>query len=174
MLNNDTVVTRGWLGRLVRHLHRDARIGMVGPVTNAIGNEAQIDVPYVSLEEMDTFAEHRALACEGQTFDIRVLALFCAAMPRAALDEIGLLDERFEVGMFEDDDFAIRLRQSAYRLICANDVFIHHHSRAAFKKLGDDEYRAIFEANKKRFETKWGRQWEPHVYRARAPGAVQD
>ncbi|HET8644714.1 MAG TPA: glycosyltransferase, partial [Vicinamibacteria bacterium] len=38
LLNNDTVVSRGWLTALVRHLTADPYIGLVGPVTNAIAN----------------------------------------------------------------------------------------------------------------------------------------
>ncbi len=46
LLNNDTVVTPGWLGRLVRHLEEDEDMGLVGPVTNGIGNEAYVEVNY--------------------------------------------------------------------------------------------------------------------------------
>jgi GT2 family glycosyltransferase len=44
LLNNDTAVPRGWLSSLVRHLSSDDSIGLIGPVTNQIGNEARIPV----------------------------------------------------------------------------------------------------------------------------------
>lgn len=165
LLNNDTIVTRGWLGRLIRYLERDPNIGMVGPVTNSVGNEAKIDVNYSSIEEMESFAERRSHEYEGKYFDIKMLALFCAAMRRRLFDEIGLLDERFEVGMFEDDDLALRVKQAGYRIICVEDVFIHHFHSATFKLYSEQEYLRLFEANRKRFEEKWGIRWEPHKHR---------
>ena len=44
ILNNDMQVSPGWLGRLVRHLRENGELGLVGAVTNAIGNEAAIDI----------------------------------------------------------------------------------------------------------------------------------
>jgi len=45
LLNNDTMVTR-MVERIVRHLSADESLGLVGPVTNAIGNEARIALAY--------------------------------------------------------------------------------------------------------------------------------
>lgn len=44
LLNNDTIVTRGWIGGLVKHLERNKTLGIIGPVTNNCGNEAKIDI----------------------------------------------------------------------------------------------------------------------------------
>ena len=37
-------------------------------------------------------------AHHGQCFEITVLAAFCLGMRRALIEEVGLLDERFEIG----------------------------------------------------------------------------
>jgi len=154
-LNNDTVVTKGWLGGLIRHLD-DPEVGMVGPVTNNVGNEARISIYYQDLFEMHCFAERFMEKNKGKTCNIGMLALFCAAMRRATIDEIGLLDERFGIGMFEDNDYGRRLLAAGYKIICATDVFVHHFGSMSLKQLSSDEYRKIYETNRKLYNEKWG------------------
>ncbi|MGH7860445.1 MAG: glycosyltransferase, partial [Candidatus Binatia bacterium] len=52
LLNNDTVVTPGWIRTLVNHLERDPAIGIIGPITNNIGNEARVATSYSDVAEM--------------------------------------------------------------------------------------------------------------------------
>lgn len=166
LLNNDTIVTRGWLTALIKHLERAPELGMCGPVTNSIGNEAKIAVHYDSAEEMERFAFGYTSAHMNQAYPSpRVLAMFCVAIKRAVIDACGLLDERYGLGMFEDDDYAEAVRRAGYSLCIAEDSFVHHFHGASFDKIKDAKKRSLFEANKKRFEKKWGEQWRAHRHR---------
>ncbi|HEU4390145.1 MAG TPA: glycosyltransferase, partial [Blastocatellia bacterium] len=162
LLNNDTIVPPGWLSRLIRHLE-DPAVGLVGPVTNFAGNEARIDVTYRTWGEMEQFAERYTWAHDGQVADITMLAMFCLAMRRETYDTIGPLDEQFGIGMFEDDDYSMRVRDAGLRVVCAADVFVHHFGQTAFKELiKSGDYDALFSENRKRYERKWNTTWEPH------------
>jgi GT2 family glycosyltransferase/glycosyltransferase involved in cell wall biosynthesis len=163
-LNNDTVVTPKWLSGLIKYLD-DPSVGMVGPVTNSASNESRILVNYDSLDGLDAFAEQYTSAHAGQAFDIKVLAFFCVAMRRAVFEEIGPLDERFGLGFFEDDDYAARLRKHGYRLLCAEDVFVHHSGGKSFLKLETSYYWQLFRENRRKFEAKWEVKWQPHLHR---------
>lgn len=164
LLNNDTFVTPGWVRTLVRHLQRDNSIGMIGPVTNNIGNEAKIEISYSGMDEMLLKAATYTRLHVGQTYPLRTAAFFCVMMPRSTYERVGDLDEAFGRGFFEDDDYCRRVEQLGLRVVCARDVFIHHHLSASFNKLKNEERRKLFDENRKLYEAKWG-QWTPHSYK---------
>jgi hypothetical protein len=137
-------------------------IGLVGPVTNRAGNEAQIDAPYRTYGEFLQFA-HDHSRKTSELFNLRTLTMFCVAMRREVYQRIGPLDERFEVGMFEDDDYSMRMREAGYRVVCAEKVFVHHFGQASIGELAlTGDYGELFHANRRKLEDKWGITWEPH------------
>jgi GT2 family glycosyltransferase len=165
LLNNDTIVPRGWLTRLVRHLD-DPQVGAVGPVTNRVGNEAQIETSYRTYAEFERFARQYTHAHAGERFEIPMLVMFCLAMRREACERIGPLDEQYHIAMFEDDDYAVRLRSRGYRLVCAEDVFVHHFGGVSLGSLlTSGQFQELLKANRERFRRKWGIDWQTHRHR---------
>jgi polysaccharide pyruvyl transferase CsaB len=165
-LNPDTIVTPGWLGRMVRHCEVDAKAGAVAAVTNFSGNETKINFDYGNVLEMEKFALRIAAEKAGQASEILVAPLYCVLTPRPVWEKAGgELDAGFQIGMFEDDDFSLRIQKAGYRVIAADDCFIHHFGNGSFSKISSEESLRIFEQNKKRFESKWGASWHPHKLR---------
>ena len=168
LLNNDTIVTRGWLSSMVKHMRCRPNVGIVGAVTNSIGNEEQIEVEYNSITDMPAFAYGYTSRHMGQQYPHNgVLAMFCVMFSRALVSKIGLLDEHYGMGMFEDDDYSTAAIRAGYELIVPEDVFIHHFGSVSFKKLEDATYKQLFERNKAYFEQKWGTIWMMHHARAK-------
>ena len=165
LLNNDTVVPPGLLGRLVRHLERDPSIGLLCPTTNFCGNEARVEPDYTGISGLPAYAARRAAEHRGRVFDIGVAAMYCVAARRSVLDDVGPLDEAYGIGMFEDDDFAVRMRQKGYRVACAEDAYVHHVGQGAFRKLSPETYDALWKKNQAYFEKKFGRAWSKHTPR---------
>ncbi len=167
LLNNDTVVTRGWLTALVKHLENDEGLGMSGSVTNSIGNEAKIEANYNSFFGLERFAYQYTSAHMGRCFgaEPRVLAMFAVAIRRKLIDRCGALDEGYARGMFEDDDYARAAREAGYRLCIAEDSYVHHFHSLSFNQLESEDYMRLFEANRLRYEQKWRTKWVPPSYR---------
>lgn len=153
-LNNDTVVTPGWLSKLVEHASREDA-GLVGASTNAIGNEARVRINYGSLSEMIAAADRLAERERGVVLPLPTLAFFCVALRRSVWASVGVLDERFGIGMFEDDDYCRRIRAAGLSILCARDVFVHHWQLASFNLLENGEYLRIYRENEKKFRLKW-------------------
>ncbi|MGV0959939.1 MAG: glycosyltransferase [Limnohabitans sp.] len=164
ILNNDTIVTHNWLITLMHHLKDDPTIGLIGPVTNNIGNEAKINITYNNISEMHFISEFYTRENIGKTYPLRTAAFFCVMMHRSTFQKVGLLDEAFGRGFFEDDDYCRRIENIGLKIVCAEDVFIHHHLSASFNKIKQTEREDLFNKNLSYYESKWG-TWIPHTYR---------
>jgi GT2 family glycosyltransferase/2-polyprenyl-3-methyl-5-hydroxy-6-metoxy-1,4-benzoquinol methylase len=154
LLNNDTVVTTGWLRRLLDALYRDSRIGLVGPCSNCVSGPQQVQVGYDALEGVDGFAWDWGKAHDGRTEETDRLVGFCLLFRRELVERIGPLDERFGVGCFEDDDFTLRARRAGYRAVIARDAFVHHFGGRTFTGSGVD-FAALMRENESLFREKW-------------------
>ena len=169
LLNNDTMVPRGWITRLARHLE-DPAIGLIGPATNRACNEAQLDILYQTYAEYQAVARDLGERYEGHRFPIRMPMMFCAAMRRDVYERVGPLDERYEVGMFEDEDYALRAKAAGYQVAWTPEVYVHHAYHASIGKLlPTGEYMRLVRLNQGRFEEKWGICWERHRPAPAAP-----
>ena len=162
LLNNDTIPPPGAIARLVKHLC-DLSVGLVGPVSNRTSTVAEVETAYTTMGGLLEAAKTRASAGEQRLVDVPMLTMFCVALRRGVYEHIGRLDERFHVGLFEDDDYSLRVRWAGFRVVFAEDVLVHHFGEASFGHLvSDGEHARIFEANRRSFEEKWGITWSPH------------
>jgi GT2 family glycosyltransferase/glycosyltransferase involved in cell wall biosynthesis len=164
LLNNDTYVTKGWVRDLIRPLILDRQVGLAGPLTNNIGNEQKISLAYPNLDSIEAEVRPFLRKRLRERFDTHNLAFFCVAVRRDVVDTVGLLDEAYGLGFFEDDDYCRRVLAAGYRIVVTDDAFVHHHLSGSFNALGAGEKQAQMERNKAIFESRWG-EWQPHAYR---------
>ncbi|MBM3501196.1 MAG: glycosyltransferase, partial [Armatimonadetes bacterium] len=154
LLNNDTVVTRGWLEGLLSIAEWDPAVGLAGPVSNNVSGPQQIPTGYSSLAAMHEWAAEYTRAHAGHLVEAERLIGFCLFIKRDLLDHIGFLDERFGIGLFDDDDLSLRTRRAGYRLVYTHGVFVHHFGNQTFQALGMDA-EALLERNWEQFREKW-------------------
>jgi hypothetical protein len=81
-------------------------------------------------------------------------------VPRTVLDEVGLLDERFEGAYFEDDDYLERLRLAGVPVREVGSVRAwSRRIGLTASKLPAAMVRGWLSDNERRFQEKWG--WTP-------------
>ena len=98
-------------------------VGLVGPRSNFVSGPQQIEVGYENIAELDGFAWDFGKAQNGVIVDVNRLVGFCLLIKREVIDAIGLLDEQFGIGCFEDDDYCLRAIAAGFRAVIAGDAF---------------------------------------------------
>lgn len=158
LLNNDVLVTKGWLDRLLACLHHAADIGIVGPMSNYVSGKQQISMP----GSYEAKAEQLALENAGSYENVDRVVGLCFLFKRELMNTIGLLDEQFSPGHFEDDDYCYRARKNGYKVMIARDAFIFHHGSASFSREGEEAVKRLIAGNREKFIAKWG--VDPHQF----------
>lgn len=160
LLNNDVVVTPGWLSRQLALLALDPKMGLVGPRTNCSAGFQQVDqVPYEDLAGFHRFAAEWAVDHAGQFVITTRITGVCMALRREVLEKVGGFDTAFGVGNFEDDDFCLRVVRAGYLIGVAQDAFVHHYGSTTFKALAVD-YGRLMAENWRFFCEKWDHHGE--------------
>lgn len=135
LLNQDTEVRPGWLRALVEALD-DPTVGIAGcKIFYADGVTLQHAGGYfewplgLSFHYGDKEQDH------GQYDVVREVDYVTGAamgLRRVALNTVGLLDEGFFPGYFEDTDLCYRARASGYKVVYIPQAVLIHHESASF------------------------------------------
>ncbi|OGR89375.1 MAG: hypothetical protein A3J74_09625 [Elusimicrobia bacterium RIFCSPHIGHO2_02_FULL_57_9] len=153
LLNNDTLAPPRWLESLNSCLEQDPGLGAVGPCTNEAADPYQHRNVSYDIRHFHTFAVAWSLRHSGRIRPMHRLIGFCMAMRRQAYEQVGLLDERFRIGGYEDYDYCLRLRQAGWRLGLAEEVFVHHFGHISYRDTAS--WKQTIAANREVFLDKW-------------------
>lgn len=163
LLNSDTVVPENAPALLLRYLQAATAPCLVGPVTNAAGNEQQIYIKDGS--DQSSVLAQGAEWCShagGSVFHTDQLSFFCVAMGKDTYQAIGGLDTSFGLGFYEDADFCCRVAKQGIRLQVLEDCFVYHQGSASFSQAGFSVKKLLI-ANRKQFQARYGKNEGRHV-----------
>ncbi|AJG15105.1 glycosyl transferase [Pseudomonas plecoglossicida] len=135
-LNADTRVHGNWLDRLRQVAYSDAGTASVTPFTN---NGELMSFPQSRISHSMPSARQQAelddLArdCNSPPVEIETGCGFCLYIKRAALNEVGYLDEvHLARGYGEETDWCLRARNLGWRHMGAPNVFVAHQGGISF------------------------------------------
>lgn len=147
IMNNDTIATAGWLDEMVAVIEADPVIGLLNPSSNTSGQfpgDATIDEYAASLKPL-----------KGQIQELYTCRGFCMLVKREVIDRVGLLDEVYHIGYFDDTDYCKRSQGMGYRTARAKASYVYHKENVSFK--AHDNNTELFRSNEKIFFERWGR-----------------
>ena len=158
LLNSDTLTPTGWLDRLNAALESSTDIGLVGPMTNyAAGPQRIPNLAFDSMECVEAYSRQLAQTEGGHVRDVPKLVGFCMMIRKGAREKIGLFDESFGIGNYEDDDYCMRAICAGYRVCIAIGTFVFHYGSRTFAGMGitDEKWHDLLDSNERRFLDKW-------------------
>ena len=155
LLNQDVIVQPGWLRALVKALQKP-KIGIVGckmlyPDGRTIQHAGGwIEWPLGLAHHYGRGEQDEGQWDESKTVDYVTGAAM--AFRRDVLEQIGLLDEEFWPGYFEDTDFCFRAREFGYEIWYIPDsVALHFETKSIKNRL---EIAYFYEKGRLRFVLK--------------------
>ena len=154
LLNNDTIMTENALFWLRMGLYEDEQVGSTGSVTNNSSNFQTIIDNGKSEAEYLKFAKKINVPMERPYLNKVHLVGFALLLKRTILNQIGILDERFSPGNFEDNDICLRIALAGFRNVLCKNSFIIHWGSKSFEKE-PKKFNNLLEVNRAKFFDKW-------------------
>lgn len=154
-LDDDVVVTRQWLSRLLWHAEVDPLAACIGPRTDRAAHGQALEYSGGDdARRLEEFAAARHAAERGRFRHALLLSSFCLLTRRSVLERLGGFDTRFSPWGFEDDDFTLRAALLGLHNRVAEDVFVRHAAYSSGARAARHEQ--LLEQNWRRFAEKWG------------------
>jgi GT2 family glycosyltransferase len=155
-INDDAVVTAGWLRELQQAMDDDPRIGVVGSRVLFADGRLQ-EAGNVIWRDGSTSSVGRTMPGDEPSLLTKRdwdYVSFCSAMVRReAWDQAGGFDERYFPAYYEDADLCLSVRALGWRVICAPASVVIHEEGAStpvhFRHF-------LSRRNQQRFVAKWG------------------
>jgi len=143
VMNNDTLPAPGWLERMIDFADTHPMAGLINPQQSGHGD--------MTLEEYASLLEKR----KGAYMEMNQCQGFCMLMKREVLDTVGLLDEAFGIGGYDDTDYSMRAYRAGYLSVAIKDSYVYHRLHGSFDVSGDRE--SWVRKNRALYYAKWGR-----------------
>ncbi|WP_162008641.1 glycosyltransferase [Thermochromatium tepidum] len=144
LLNSDTVVTAGWVERLLACAASDPRIALVCPLSN---NATILSVPRMNGDNpipdgltIDRFGALVESVSARRYPRLPVAVGFCMLIRWEAIQRLGLLHRAYHRGYGEECDYSLRAWEAGFEVACCDDVFVYHEGEQSFGTIAGMEW----------------------------------
>ena len=171
-LNNDTLVTSGWLEALRRTFDDIPGTGLAG---------AKLLYPDGRLQEAGGVIWHDASGWNYGKFDdpdhpkynfareVDYCSGACLMVPRALFQHLGGFDTEFKPAYYEDTDLAFKIRHAGQKVIYQPLARIVHHEGLTSGRSVRSGVKSYQLVNQAKFRHRWGERLAAHPQPSDAP-----
>jgi GT2 family glycosyltransferase len=160
LMNNDTVASKNWLYPLVKPLILN-NYSCGSSITNNCGNKLKQFIDFQDITDLMIKSEKLQFSKMYNKFEIDRIAFFCPIIRKNLFYKVGMLDERYGRGGWEDDDILekFKLLTHGAKNFYTYGSFIYHMESASLGSMYFTQNN-----NKDKFEQKWKKSWIPSKY----------
>ena len=123
LMNVDAEPQEGWLEELYKTLNRYPNAGLIGPLGNEVASG------------------HQKEGYVAEDCIVPNLYGYCLLIMREVIEKIGLFDERYKIGGYEDNDYGIRAKIAGYELYISARSLVRHKAHQVYELNGIDHYK---------------------------------
>lgn len=145
LMEQDVVVTPGWLADMLACLEQEAGAGIVGPMGDGATALQRAQAPGDGVV-LDEYARSYTARHARRRMPAGTVDSFCMLLTREALEAAGELDARLRRGD-RGEDLCLRAALAGFRCVVAGDVFLH--------RLPSPKPEGAPETGKLSFREKW-------------------
>ena len=159
-LNNDVVVTKGWLAPLVLELSENPDVGAVG---------SKFIYPDGTLQEAGAYLDanaHSVQRGKGQNAnlgkynerkEVHYVSAACVAIPKTTFLEVGGFNYIYEPAYYEDTELCFSIRAKGLKIIYQpQSVVLHKESQTTADINTGLDLSSAVEINRSKFLERWG------------------
>jgi GT2 family glycosyltransferase len=169
LLNNDTIVTPGWLSRLVQTMETWPRCGAVGPqflcADGRLQEAGTMCWANGSVNQYGIYGDAHAPEYQ-HVREVDYCSGACLLVRTDLFRRLGGFDERFAPCYYEDTDLCFGVRSLGYSVVYQPAAVIYHHGPTEASVARTIE---MCEANRGKFADKWRAALATHP-RGEMPG----
>ncbi len=144
IINNDLVLSKGWLEALVDFYASKPDAGVVSPGTR----EGVLDYDFDSY----AFDYTRAMA---RVYEKEIFG-WCMLIKKDRFEKAGMFDETFKIGVGEDRDFYRRLKEKGFNSYITGSSFVHHFRSQTLNVMRKEKGKEFEDSNIKVLKERWG------------------
>lgn len=154
LLNSDCLLSKNSIQKLMNHMQKDEKIGLICPVAS---NAANLTLPIFegfSYSDMDKLLESKF---SGECFDACTIVGNCLMIKNECLSNVGLLDEIYGMGYGEETDYQFKCMEAGYSAKVAIDTYVFHKAEVSFGVSEEKQKRLNY--NRDIFFSRWEKQY---------------
>jgi len=134
LLNSDVYCPTFWIEKLIKALEY---YDILGPSSCRVSGlqlikESEPFQKKWSIDEIEKYAIKISDKFGNEKMDIKIVGGFCFIFKKKVVSKIGMFDEVFGLGSFEETDYCIRAMKEGFKLGWVKGCYVHHYGHTSF------------------------------------------